>query len=294
MSKSRTLIFTVKTALDDRSGIDVPALMESAGTASSMSGTESGALGTASSGAASGVLGTAEATGELRRALQSPLTAKIIALGLCDAELGKGKLFYEPAYAASESLSEAESMFSESERARVQFEPLEEMELLMRFWGAAAHYTEFVSFGGVRLEAPFLMMRSAVHRIKPSKSFGNGRVKPEWHLDLLQEFSQHGVSPAFPIEFYAKRFGLQVGVPLAPVAVNAHLEAQGQIATGATPDRPVSPALHFDSEPTDVEPMVKIARLYEQGRVAEIAERCWRDTLYTLGLYRLWREQLKM
>lgn len=240
MSRPRTLVLSLKTAPDDFGG---------AGAERSGADTTRGLA----------LRHLALQSGTASELLRSPLTAKIVAIALCDADLGKGKVFYEPAYPDNESLPEAVSMFSDEERSSVQFEPADEVEMLMRFWSAAAHYTEFITFGGAMFDHPFILTRSALHRIKPSKLLGRtSSPAKDVCIDLSEELSQHRILPMFPLEFYAKRFGLSVGAPL---------EAVPDIAAAAD--------------------------LYAQGRLHEIAELCWRDVALTAALHKIWRDHFR-
>ncbi|MBC8044448.1 MAG: hypothetical protein IAF08_13500 [Rhizobacter sp.] len=237
MSRPRTLVLSLKTAPDDFGGAN--AERSGADTTRSLA-----------------LRHLALQSGTASELLRSPLTAKIVAIALCDADLGKGKVFYEPAYPDNESLPEAVSMFSDDERTAVQFEPADEVEMLMRFWSASAHYTEFITFGGAIFDHPFILTRSALHRIKPSKLLGKSK---DVCIDLSDELSQHRALHLFPLEFYAKRFGLSIGAPLE-----------------AVPDA------------------AAVADLYTQGRLHEIAELCWRDAALTAALYKIWREHFRL
>jgi uncharacterized protein YprB with RNaseH-like and TPR domain len=51
----------------------------------------------------------------------------------------------------------------------------------------------FITFNGRSFDAPFLIVRSAVHRIKPSVNLIPNRYD-KYHIDLFDQLSFYGVS----------------------------------------------------------------------------------------------------
>ncbi|MCL4437725.1 ribonuclease H-like domain-containing protein, partial [Patescibacteria group bacterium] len=88
----------------------------------------------------------------------SPLTGEIVVIGVFDQEKNSGVVYFQ---APGENLKE----FSED---GIKFKPMPEKEMLQNFWQGARNYEEFISFNGRAFDAPFLMVRSAVHKIKPT------------------------------------------------------------------------------------------------------------------------------
>lgn len=91
-----------------------------------------------------------------------------------------------------------------------------EREVLRLFWMilkkyAAAH---FVTFNGRNFDAPFLMLRSAILRIRPSLNLMAGtRWRYDRHTDLADELSYYGYGSSGPqrrynFDFYAHAFGI--------------------------------------------------------------------------------------
>ncbi len=96
-----------------------------------------------------------------------------------------------------------------------------EPAVLELFWKVLDHYyrkhrAHLVSFNGRGFDAPFLMLRSALLRIRPSVNLMAGtRWRYERHTDLADELSFFGgggrdVGPQrrFNFDFYARAFGI--------------------------------------------------------------------------------------
>jgi len=117
----------------------------------------------------------------------SPLTGKIVAIGVLDYHKNEGAVYFQ---APGEKVVE----FSED---GIRFKQMTEKEMLEKFWDLAQKYREFVTFNGRGFDAPFLMVRSAVHGIRPSKDLMRARYlyqhSPDAvHIDLQDQLSFYG------------------------------------------------------------------------------------------------------
>jgi len=88
----------------------------------------------------------------------SPLTGEIVAIGIYDDKKGKGAVYFQ---AGKEKMEEYV-------KGDFTFKPKTEKEMLALFWAGAKNYGELVSFNGRSFDVPFLLVRSAVHKIKPT------------------------------------------------------------------------------------------------------------------------------
>ena len=117
----------------------------------------------------------------------SPLTGQIIAIGVLDCEKNRGAVYYQAPSAT----------YTESEENGIRFRPMAEKEMLENFWAGAVKYQEFISFNGRAFDVPFLMVRSAIHGIRPSKDLMSNRYLSSQkfenkHIDLLDQLSFYG------------------------------------------------------------------------------------------------------
>lgn len=135
----------------------------------------------------------------------SPLTGQIVAIGVYDTEKDKGAVYFES----------RDKKNTDSEEGNMKFRVLKEDEMLRQFWNLAEKYDEFVSFNGRAFDVPFLMVRSAIHKIKPSKNLMANRYlssqpKNAKHIDLLDQFTFYGsVRRKGNLHLWSRAFGIE-------------------------------------------------------------------------------------
>jgi len=135
----------------------------------------------------------------------SPLTGEIVAIGVLDCEKNKGAVYFQA----------PDSNLAESEENNIKFKPMIEKEMLENFWSGAKNYQEFVSFNGRCFDVPFLMIRSAIHGIRPTKDLMHGRYLyqqlPEArHIDLLDQLTFYGaVRKKGNLHLWSRAFGIK-------------------------------------------------------------------------------------
>ncbi len=175
-----------------------------------------------------------------------PLTAKVIAIGLHDIQKEKSFVYFE---------SESEEEWT-SESKDIQYKGSTEVEMLKSFWRIAEKTDQFISFNGRNFDIPFLMMRSALNKIKPTKNLMTNRYVNSHHVDLLEQFTYYGITKKFNLDFYCQSFG-------------------------------------FESPKSKGISGMEVKTLYEAGRIKDIAVYCGQDVLATAKLYKIWEEYLK-
>ena len=119
----------------------------------------------------------------------SPLTGQIVAIGVLDYDKNQGVVYFQ---APEENLKE----FQEE---NITFKPCSEKEMLENFWKGAEKYNEFITFNGRSFDAPFLAVRSAVHKIKTSKDLMSNRYLSSQrfgatHIDLFDQLTFYGAT----------------------------------------------------------------------------------------------------
>ncbi len=196
----------------------------------------------------------------------SPFTAQVVCLGLQIMETvgetewtlrSRGAYVVDPACTNGEllpdSLPEGDPIYRCTERT-----------LLEQFWKLLDKYptAHLVSFNGRNFDAPFLMLRSALYRLRPSRNLMEGtRYRYGGHTDLLDELCFYnpqtvGATKRYNFDFYARSFGI------------------------------VSPKSHgIDGS--------KVAEYYHQGRLLEIAQYCLGDVAATWELFTIWYRYLR-
>ncbi|GMR25269.1 MAG: hypothetical protein BMS9Abin39_0554 [Ignavibacteria bacterium] len=174
-----------------------------------------------------------------------PLTAKCVAIGIYDIGKKKSFVYYES--------DEPEEWSSEDEQ--VHYKGLTEPKMLKSFWKIVKVTDQVVTFNGRNFDIPFLMIRSAILKVKPSKNLIKSRYDRKSHIDLLEQFTYYGLTRKFNLDFYCNAFGIK-------------------------------------SPKTDEASGMEVKNLYEAGRLRDIATYCSRDIYATYQLYKIWDEYL--
>jgi len=146
-----------------------------------------------------------ESLKELKEGLGfSPLTGEIIVIGVFDCDKNQGAVYFQ---APGQNIKE----FSEG---NIKFRQMTEKEMLENFWQGARNYQEFITFNGRAFDAPFMMVRSAIHKIRPTRNLVEGRYLYQQrdclHIDLLDQLTFYGaVRRKGNLHLWAKAFGIQ-------------------------------------------------------------------------------------
>lgn len=174
-------------------------------------------------------------------------TAQIIAIGMYNPDTEKGKVLFQ----ADDQIDEV------SESDTMHYISGTEAEILMRFWADVKKYDQFITFNGRGFDCPFLMLRSTILRIAPSRNLMPYRYDNSIHCDLLEQFSFHNAIRKFSLDFYCKAFGIE------------------------------SPKSHGITG-------LDLGKLFEEKRFREIAEYCAGDLKATAELFRRWEMYMKV
>jgi uncharacterized protein YprB with RNaseH-like and TPR domain len=134
----------------------------------------------------------------------SPLTGSIVAIGVLDADRDRGVVYFDDNGTGEKEESEG----------NCAYKPMSEKEMLRNFWEGAKQYDEFVSFNGRTFDVPFLMVRSAVHGIQPTRDLMSNRYlnsqRGAKHIDLLDQLSFYGaVRRKGSLHLWCRAFGIK-------------------------------------------------------------------------------------
>jgi len=128
-----------------------------------------------------------------------PTTSRIITIGMLNPDTGHGKVLFQ-----------SENKIDEpSEDKAVQYISGTEVELLEWFWRDLVHYDQFITFNGRGFDCPFLMLRSAMLGIHPTRNLMPYRYDATIHCDLLEQLTFYGALRKFNLDFYCKSFGIE-------------------------------------------------------------------------------------
>ncbi len=176
-----------------------------------------------------------------------PTTSQIITIGMLNPDTGHGKVLFQ-------SESKVDEM---SDDKAIHFLSGTEMELLTWFWQDLIHYEQFITFNGRGFDCPFLMLRSAMLGIHPTRNLMPYRYDSKIHCDLLEQLTFYGALRKFNLDFYCKSFGIE------------------------------SPKSHGITG-------LDLQKLFEQKRFKEIAEYNLGDLKATADLFLKWERYLNV
>jgi len=185
-----------------------------------------------------------ERTEALMKMNLTPLTAQVLAIAMLNPDSKQGKVYYQ-------GPGQERSMTDEG---LVELVPGSERELLEGFWKTITHYGQFITFNGRTFDCPFLMLRSALLGVKPSRNLMGYRYSANEHCDLLEQLSFYGAFRKFNLDFYCKSFGIK--------------SPKGEVSG-------------LDMGP-----------LFRAGKYREIAEYCLGDVRATGELFQRWQSLL--
>ena len=183
-----------------------------------------------------------------------PLTGEIVVIGMLNPDTNQGKVLVR---------NDKVSNLPELLEAGITVEQGSEKEILEKFWETIKQFSNFISFYGRGFDVPFMMIRSAILGIKPSKNLLANRylnLQPfnAKHIDLYDQLSFYGAARKnFPLHMWSKNFGIE-----SP--------KEG----GVTGDN--------------------VTALYKEGKVLDIAKYNLRDLRSTAELYKKWERYLNL
>ncbi len=130
----------------------------------------------------------------------SPLTGFIVAIAIINPETGKGATYY----------IKQNDEVEEDIDGNLMVPCADEKEILKRFWELATHYDQFISFNGHSFDCPFLMLRSAILKVKPSVNLMQYRYGDKPHLDVYEKLTNYGaVRFKRSLHLWCQAFGIE-------------------------------------------------------------------------------------
>jgi len=181
----------------------------------------------------------------------SPLTGEIVAIGMLNPDTDKGKIY----------LKSEKNIGADKLEEGIDIEIGTEKQILEKFWEDAKHYNYFISFNGRGFDVPFLLIRSAILEINPTKDLMSNRYLSSQkfgaqHIDLFDQLNFYGaVRRKFNLHFWTKAFGI---------------------------NSPKKEGITGDD----------VGRLYKEGKILDIAKYNLGDLRATKQLYEKWEKYL--
>lgn len=190
----------------------------------------------------------------------SPFLGEIVAIGMLDDQ-NQGAVYFRVDGDNPLLTKEGRGMVEDFEKNGIKYHVGSEEEMLQRFWEVARSFYTFVTFNGRAFDAPFLMIRSAAHGIRPSKNLMSYRYLSQQkygpqHIDLSDQLTFYGAVRRLPkLHFVTKAFGIE---------------------------SPKEGGLSGEEVP----------KAFHAGRYEEIARYCMDDVIATKKLFTYWNQFL--
>jgi hypothetical protein len=176
-----------------------------------------------------------------------PLTGEIVAIGMLEPDSLKGAVYFQS----------PGQLIAPFEEEGIKYEAGTERSILQNFWSIIKGYDQIITFNGRGFDCPFIMIRSAIHRIKPTRQLMPNRYNGS-HIDLLDQLTFFGASRRrFSLDMWCRAFGIK------------------------------SPKEEGISGKD-------VKQLFEEGRFEEIARYCARDLFATRELFLYWKEYINI
>lgn len=174
------------------------------------------------------------------------LTGEVVTIGMLNPDTMKGMVFFQDMGAGIETFEEN----------GVTYEAGSEKEILEKFWSAVKSYRQVITFNGRGFDLPFILIRSSINKIRPTKNLMGYRYDFRTHCDLMEQLTFYGATRKFNLDFYAKSFGIK-----------------------SSKDEGIDGSMVGD--------------LYKEGKYLDVARYCHRDLLTTKELFDYWDKYLK-
>jgi 3'-5' exonuclease len=197
----------------------------------------------------------------------SPLTGSIVAIGVLDSEKDTGAVYYREGSATDFDHNEKDGVVGNNVKKTddsiehgIKYRSMSEKEILEQFWEVAERYTEFVTFNGRGFDVPFMLIRSMVHGITPSRDLMEGRYlyqqKHAKHFDLADQLSFYGAARKGSLHLFCRALGIE---------------------------SPKAEGVDGDD----------VGKLYETGKYLDIAKYNARDLFATRSLFKRWNDTIR-
>lgn len=186
-----------------------------------------------------------------------PLTGEIAAICLLNPETSRGKVFFQAPASPELQQGKPGQKLEPFVEDGFQYETLSEKEILEKFWQEIRNYQQFITFNGRKFDCPFIMLRSAILKVRPSRNLMPYRYSDAEHIDLLDQLTFYDAFRRFPLDFYCRSFGLD----------NKKLEGMSG---------------------------EKVQEYFKKGKFLEIARYCAADVKATAELFERWEKYIRI
>ncbi len=189
----------------------------------------------------------------------SPWTSFLVAIGMLDLNENKGAVLVNVKQEET-----GEEIVLEKNYENINYICKDEKSIVEIFWKTIKDkdYNLFVTFNGREFDCPYIMLRSLILGVRPTRNLmaGTDFNFRDYHIDLLKEFtflkhSPTGARRKFSLDFYCKQLGIE-----------------SPKSGGVTGDM--------------------VGELYKNKEFQKIADYCIGDVIAEAELFKIWKEYL--
>jgi DNA polymerase elongation subunit (family B) len=131
----------------------------------------------------------------------SPLTGQVVTIAVLNPETGKGASYYQ---------RQNDKDIEEEVDGYLMVPCKDEKEILEKFWELATHYDQFITFNGHSFDCPFVMIRSAINKVRPTVQLMGYRFGDKPHLDIYDKITNYGaVRFKRSLHLWCQAFGIE-------------------------------------------------------------------------------------
>lgn len=183
----------------------------------------------------------------------SPFTGEIVAIACVEVETGWSGVYYQNPKKKEKKVTDAGEHYVATD----------EKGILQHFWALASKCDQFVTFNGRGFDVPYIMLRSAIHGIRPTKNLGKARYLYQMdanavHIDLYDQLT-----------FYRAFGGRFIGLHMACNAFGIPSPKEGGMDGS------------------------QVGNAFRAGHYRDIAKYCLADVVATAELYKRWDSFLR-
>ena len=128
-----------------------------------------------------------------------PVTAQVVTIGMLDIETNKSFVFFQN--------GGTKEKFQEGD---VTYVSGSEKEILGHFWHLMEKASVFITFNGRTFDCPFLMLRSAMNKVRATKNLVPYRYDAKLHVDLCDQLTFYdAMRRRFSLDMWCKAFDIK-------------------------------------------------------------------------------------
>lgn len=130
------------------------------------------------------------------------LTSKVVVIGLLNPDTNKAMMLSQGPPEQTPADGHHGETFVSHFRG-------DEEAILTKFWELIPSYNHYITFNGKGFDCPFVMLRSLILGITPTRNLDTRRYSIYPHCDLLEVLTFFGATRKFTLQFWCQTLGIE-------------------------------------------------------------------------------------